>query len=285
MKEIFIGSSTEALGQARKVAALLEGEGVRPRLWSDAFGLGQITLEVIETIAREVAGAVFLATPDDDSVIREKKVKVPRANVLFEFGYLMSTLTRTQVALCQYEGVELPSDFKGLTVLRMGPFRPTEELSYTVGEGLRNWASRLPMNPEQNEGVDWSQVSKVLEGELDWYPPTATTSTPLAPDEIEQALAHLSGWSRTERPGGVGQEGKRVEITRTYRFYTFEDAIHFMNTASRYFSQVRHQPDWRNVWSSVRIWLTSWDIGHRLSQKDIALAEKLDHLYESYRPT
>jgi predicted nucleotide-binding protein len=114
MKEIFIGSSKEALEQATQVAAVLaETKDVKPLLWTECFKLGDITFLGIENIARRVAGAVFLATPDDDSVIREQRVKTPRANVLFEYGYLTAMLTRRRVALCRYAGSELPSDFAG----------------------------------------------------------------------------------------------------------------------------------------------------------------------------
>jgi hypothetical protein len=65
-----------------------EAKDVKPVLWTECFKLGDITFLAIENLARRVAGAVFLATPDDDSVIREQRVKTPRANVLFEYGYL-----------------------------------------------------------------------------------------------------------------------------------------------------------------------------------------------------
>ena len=115
MKEIFIGSSKEALAHATQVAEVLANtEGVRPVMWTDVFKVGDITFMGIEEIARRVAGAVFLATPDDDSVIRDQRVRTPRANVLFEYGYLTAMLTRRRVALCKYSSVELPSDFAGL---------------------------------------------------------------------------------------------------------------------------------------------------------------------------
>jgi predicted nucleotide-binding protein len=121
LKEIFIGSSKEALEHARQVAAVLsEVKDVKPVLWTEVFKLGDITFLGIENIARRIAGAVFLATPDDDSVIREQPVRTPRANVLFEYGYLTAMLTRGRVALCRYAGVELPSDFAGLTYVPMG---------------------------------------------------------------------------------------------------------------------------------------------------------------------
>src|SRR5688572_9157625 len=145
MKEIFIGSSKEALEHARQVAAILsEVKDVKPLLWTECFKLGDITFLGIENIARRVAGAVFLATPDDDSVIREQRVRTPRANVLFEYGYLTAMLTRNRVALCRYGGVELPSDFAGLTYVPMGAFEPGRPLDEQSKVRLRSWVTELP---------------------------------------------------------------------------------------------------------------------------------------------
>ncbi len=145
MKEIFVGSSKEGLEQAMQVAAALsEVKDVKPLLWTEVFKLGDITFMGIENIASRVAGAVFLATPDDDSVIRERRVRTPRANVLFEYGYLTAMLTRRRVALCLYTGVELPSDFAGLTYVQMGTFEPTKPLDHQASVKLKSWATELP---------------------------------------------------------------------------------------------------------------------------------------------
>ncbi|HST22685.1 MAG TPA: nucleotide-binding protein [Blastocatellia bacterium] len=145
MKEIFIGSSKEALEQATQVVAVLsEVPDVKPLLWTDYFKLGDITFLGIENIAQRVAGAVFLATPDDDSIIREQRVKIPRANVLFEYGYLTAMLTRGRVALCRYDGAELPSDFAGVYYVPMGTFEPTRLLDHQARARLKSWATELP---------------------------------------------------------------------------------------------------------------------------------------------
>jgi hypothetical protein len=145
LKEIFIGSSKEGLEQAKQVATVLsEVKDVRPLLWTEVFKLGDITFMGIENIASRVAGAVFLATPDDESVIRERRVMTPRANVLFEYGYLTAMLTRRRVALCLYSGVEVPSDFAGLTYVPMGTFEPTRALDHQASVKLKSWSTELP---------------------------------------------------------------------------------------------------------------------------------------------
>src|SRR5947209_3910690 len=113
-KKIFIGGAFEAHDQATKVAKLLQSFA-SPLIWTKAFPVNDLTFASIENVSSTVDGAILLATPDDDSNIRGKKFKVPRANVLFEYGYLTASLGRSRVALCVYEGTELPSDFAGLT--------------------------------------------------------------------------------------------------------------------------------------------------------------------------
>jgi CAP12/Pycsar effector protein, TIR domain len=145
LKEIFIGSSKEGLEQATQVAAVLsEAQDVKPLLWNEYFKPGEITFLGIENIASRVAGAVFLATPDDDSVIRERRIKTPRGNVLFEYGYLSAVLTRSRVALCHYTSAELPSDFAGVTYISMGTLEPTKPLSEQARERLKSWVTELP---------------------------------------------------------------------------------------------------------------------------------------------
>jgi hypothetical protein len=145
LKEIFVGSSKEGLEQANQVVEVLSHvEGVKPLLWTECFKLGDITFVTIENLARRVAGAVFLATPDDDSVIREQRVRTPRANVLFEYGYLSAMLARGRVALCRYATAELPSDFAGVTYMPMGPFEAGRPLDAQAQAKLKSWATELP---------------------------------------------------------------------------------------------------------------------------------------------
>jgi hypothetical protein len=145
LKEIFIGSSKEGLGQATLVAAVLsEAPDVKPLLWTECFKVGDITFLGIENIARRVAGAIFLATPDDESTIREQRVRTPRANVLFEYGYLTAMLTRNRVALCRYAGAEMPSDFGGLTYIPMGIFEVAQPLDHQARARIKSWADQLP---------------------------------------------------------------------------------------------------------------------------------------------
>ena len=114
------------------------------------------------------------------------------------------------------------------------------------------------------------------------YPVPIDTSKELTESELQKALVSLPGWEISNRILPDDPNHRSVELYKAFKFRSFEDAIHFMSTAARFASITQHHPDWQNLWVSVRVWLTTWDIGHRLTFKDIRLAEYLEKLYREY---
>ena len=57
-----------------------------------------------------------------------------------------------------------------------------------------------------------------------------------------------------------------------------------MSVAARHISTVEHHPRWENIWRTVTVWLTTWDIGSQPSVLDIELAGYLDQLFKPYDP-
>jgi pterin-4a-carbinolamine dehydratase len=49
------------------------------------------------------------------------------------------------------------------------------------------------------------------------------------------------------------------------------------------YQKAQHHPRWENQWRTVTVYLSTWDIGYRVSALDIALARTLDALYEEMR--
>ena len=115
------------------------------------------------------------------------------------------------------------------------------------------------------------------------YPAPGPKAPPLTDLELKKALDRLPAWELDDSRVGPERK-KKLELMRTYEFASFEDAIHFMSASSRYIAELDHHPDWENVWKTITVWLTTWDIGHQPSNYDIRLAEYLDHLYREYEP-
>jgi 4a-hydroxytetrahydrobiopterin dehydratase len=89
---------------------------------------------------------------------------------------------------------------------------------------------------------------------------------PLAGDERRKALAGLSGW--TEVAG-------RDAIARTFTFRDFSEAFGFMTRAALAAEKSDHHPEWRNVYRTVEVVLSTHDAGG-VTAKDIALAQAMD---------
>jgi pterin-4a-carbinolamine dehydratase len=99
---------------------------------------------------------------------------------------------------------------------------------------------------------------------------------PLDDDNLHRLTERLPGWEIVPR-----HDGK--ELTKKYLFESFEDVIHFMNTASRFISQYDHHPEWINIWRTLIVYLTTWDIGHKPTMLDVDVATYLDDLYKTYQ--
>jgi len=145
-RKVFVGSSTEALDKAEHVCQLLNSfSDVESELWTETFVAGFLTFDSLEEMLRRCDAAVFIATPDDDVTIRGRPAKVPRANVMLEFGLLAGRFGLHSVAVCQYGGAEMPSDLRGLTVITMdpSPVGPGAAALSSPVRQLEIWSSRL----------------------------------------------------------------------------------------------------------------------------------------------
>lgn len=116
---IFIGSSEEASELTGRLASLLDDSGAVTVLpWYKAFDFGFAAIEDLARRLDEVDFAAFIMRADDQVQSREQTRGVTRDNVVFELGLFMGKLNRDRTFVLVEKGVALPSDFKGVTVLR-----------------------------------------------------------------------------------------------------------------------------------------------------------------------
>ena len=66
-------------------------------------------------------------------------------------------------------------------------------------------------------------------------------------------------------------------ILRKYRFKDFTDAFAWMTGVALVAEKMNHHPEWRNVWATVEVELTTHDAGG-LTEADMKLAYKMDEL-------
>lgn len=86
----------------------------------------------------------------------------------------------------------------------------------------------------------------------------------LSETEVEIQLAGRPGWTR---------EGDA--IWRNYRFRNFVEAFAFMTACALEAEKLNHHPEWKNVWASVEVRLSTHDVGG-LTELDFRLAERMD---------
>ena len=111
------------------------------------------------------------------------------------------------------------------------------------------------------------------------YPFPLLKIKPLDEENLQRVQSKLPTWRVVNRVQGAT---KKTELMRTYEFESFYDAIHFMNTAARFIDRIDHHPEWTNIWRTIVVYLTTWDIGHKPSMLDVDLAAYLDGLYSEY---
>jgi len=72
-----------------------------------------------------------------------------------------------------------------------------------------------------------------------------------------------------------------IGVRKTLRFDDFQKAFAFMSDVAEVAEQLNHHPDWRNVYATVEIMLTTHDAGG-LTDLDVSLAASIDLLFDVY---
>jgi len=68
------------------------------------------------------------------------------------------------------------------------------------------------------------------------------------------------------------------KLYRKFRFKDFSEAFAFMTRVAIEAEKMNHHPEWKNVWNTVEIWLSTHDAGDIVTEKDEQLAKNIDAL-------
>jgi 4a-hydroxytetrahydrobiopterin dehydratase len=90
----------------------------------------------------------------------------------------------------------------------------------------------------------------------------------LSADARAKALKELPGWSDVK-----GREA----ISRTFTFKDFNEAFGFMSRVALVAEKRDHHPEWRNVYKTVEVTLSTHDAGG-VTSRDIDLARAMDEI-------
>ena len=90
----------------------------------------------------------------------------------------------------------------------------------------------------------------------------------LSEAERKEMLPGLDGWRMVEG---------RDALAKTFVFRDFVEAFGFMTRAALAAERMNHHPEWRNVWNTVEVDLTTHDAGG-VTAKDFALGAEMERL-------
>ncbi|MEP7168463.1 MAG: 4a-hydroxytetrahydrobiopterin dehydratase [Bacteroidota bacterium] len=68
------------------------------------------------------------------------------------------------------------------------------------------------------------------------------------------------------------------QLKKTFQFKNFTEAFAFMMRVAFIAEKMNHHPDWKNVYNSVDISLSTHDAGDIVTDRDRKLAEAIDKL-------
>jgi 4a-hydroxytetrahydrobiopterin dehydratase len=104
------------------------------------------------------------------------------------------------------------------------------------------------------------------------FPKGASMEKPniLSDDEIKTALERLPGWVYADN-----------KISKEFVFADFVGSLAFVNRLLPYFQEADHHPDVHIMYSKVLMELQRFDVGGKVTDRDIQIAKKIDHIYTS----
>jgi ribonuclease HI/pterin-4a-carbinolamine dehydratase len=70
-------------------------------------------------------------------------------------------------------------------------------------------------------------------------------------------------------------------LYKQFVFHDFNEAWAFMQRVAAAANRVDHHPRWQNEWNVVDIWLNTHENGMQITDRDRALAEEIDALFEA----
>lgn len=108
---------------------------------------------------------------------------------------------------------------------------------------------------------------------------------PISSEKLEKILTtELMAWRMAESPLPEDPFITRQELFREFKFEDFDKVLEFMVKVGVGCNIFPHHPRWENVWTTLKVWLSTWDSSHIISYKDIMLARHMELIYSEFSP-
>jgi 4a-hydroxytetrahydrobiopterin dehydratase len=93
---------------------------------------------------------------------------------------------------------------------------------------------------------------------------------PLTQEELARIMPRLTGWTYEED-----------KLIREFEFQDFVESLSFVNSLVAYFETMDHHPDCHIYYGKVKFELTRYDIGGKVTDRDVEVAKKISSIYGS----
>src|SRR5689334_19825890 len=88
--------------------------------------------------------------------------------------------------------------------------------------------------------------------------------------ELRSIMPRLAGWKLAHD-----------KLSRTFEFQDFVQSLSFVNSLVAYFETVDHHPDVHIAYGEVTFELTRYDVGGRVTDRDVEVAKKISSMYRA----
>jgi len=102
------------------------------------------------------------------------------------------------------------------------------------------------------------------------YNPSMDKPKILTQQEVEKALERLPGWTYADD-----------KISKEFEFTDFVGSLSFINRMVAFFQEMDHHPDVHIMYSKVRLDLQRFDVGGKVTDRDIEVAHKIEDTYKT----
>src|ERR1700730_13228594 len=92
----------------------------------------------------------------------------------------------------------------------------------------------------------------------------------LTPKELRAIMPRLAGWKLAHN-----------KLSRTLEFQDFVHSLSFVNSLVAYFETIEHHPDVRIAYGEVTFELTRYDVGGKVTDRDVEVAKKISSVYRA----
>ena len=90
----------------------------------------------------------------------------------------------------------------------------------------------------------------------------------LTKKELQAIMPRLSGWTLANN-----------RLSRTFEFHDFVASLSFINSLVAYFETADHHPDVAIAYGEVTFTLTRYDVGGKVTDRDVEVAKKISSTY------